>query len=82
KLIEKNNPDVIISVGEAGGLAAVSIERVAINVDDARIADNDNYQHKNIKISANGENAYFSKIPIYKIQAAIQAQGIPAYISD
>ncbi|AJI73425.1 pyrrolidone-carboxylate peptidase [Francisella tularensis subsp. novicida GA99-3548] len=82
KLIEKYNPDVIIAVGEAGGRAAVSIERVAINVDDARIADNDNYQPKNIKISANGENAYFSKLPIYKIQAAIQAQGIPAYISD
>ncbi|MDE4978229.1 pyroglutamyl-peptidase I, partial [Francisella tularensis subsp. holarctica] len=67
KLIEKYNPDVIIAFGEAGGRAAVSIERVAINVDDARIADNDNYQPKNIKISANGEIAYFSKLPIYKI---------------
>lgn len=68
-MIEKYNPDVIIAVGEAGGRAAVSIERVAINVDDARIADNDNnYQPKNIKISANGENAYFSKLPIYKIK--------------
>ncbi|MDE5005001.1 pyroglutamyl-peptidase I, partial [Francisella tularensis subsp. holarctica] len=59
KLIEKYNPDVIIAVGEAGGRAAVSIERVSINVDDARIADNDNYQPKKIKISANGENDYF-----------------------
>ncbi|AEB28054.1 pyroglutamyl-peptidase I [Francisella hispaniensis] len=82
KLIKEYNPDVIIAVGEAGGRAAVSIERVAINVDDARIPDNDNYQPKNIKISINGKNAYFSKLPIYQIQEAIQAQGIPAYISD
>ncbi|MDE5014568.1 pyroglutamyl-peptidase I, partial [Francisella tularensis subsp. holarctica] len=61
KLIEIYNPDVIIAVGEAGGRAAVSIERLAINVDDARIADNDNYQPNNIKISAKGQNDYFSK---------------------
>ena len=62
---------MIIAVGEAGGRAAISIERVAINVDDARIADNDNYHPKNIKISATGENAYFSKLPIYQIQGAM-----------
>ncbi|WP_071628552.1 MULTISPECIES: pyroglutamyl-peptidase I [Francisella] len=82
RLIKEYNPDVIIAVGEAGGRAAISIERVAINVDDARITDNDNYQPKNIKISATGKNAYFSKLPIYQIQEAIQAQGISAYISN
>ncbi|MEY8716226.1 pyroglutamyl-peptidase I [Francisella philomiragia] len=82
KLIKEYNPDVIIAIGEAGGRAAISIERVAINVDDARIADNDGYQPKNVKISTNGDNAYFSKLPIYQIQDAIQAQGIPAYISN
>lgn len=81
KLIKEYNPDVIIAIGEAGGRAAISIERVAINVDDARIADNDGYQPKDVKISTNGDNAYFSKLPIYQIQDAIQAQGIPAYIS-
>lgn len=44
-------------------------------------AHNDNYQPKNIKISATGENAYFSKLPIYQIQVAIQVQCIPTYIS-
>ncbi|QEO58063.1 pyroglutamyl-peptidase I [Francisella marina] len=82
KLIKEYNPDVIIAIGEAGGRAAISIERVAINVDDARIADNDGYQPKDVKISTNGDNAYFSKLPIYQIQDAIQAQGIPAYISN
>ena len=63
-LIKEYNPDVIIAVGEAGGQAAISIERVAINVDDVRIADNDSYQPKNIKISAT-----------YQIQGAMQVQG-------
>ena len=81
-LIKEYNLDMIIAVGEAGGRATISIERVAINVDDARIADNDNYQPKNINISATGENAYFSKLPIYRIQGAMQLQGILAYISD
>lgn len=81
-LIKQYNPDVIINVGEAGGRTGVSLERVAINVDDARIPDNDNYQPSNVKISKGGKNAYFTKLPIFQIEKNIKAQGIPVYISN
>ncbi|WP_150467663.1 pyroglutamyl-peptidase I [Francisella sp. SYW-9] len=81
-LIKQYNPDIIIDVGEAGGRSAVSLERVAINVDDARIPDNDNNQPKNKKISENGKNAYFTKLPIYKIDSLVKKQGVPVYISN
>ncbi len=81
-LIKQYNPDIIINVGEAGGRSAVSLERVAINVDDARIADNDNNQPKDKKISKTGKNAYFTKLPIYKIDSLVKKQGIPIYISN
>ncbi|MED7788688.1 pyroglutamyl-peptidase I [Francisella sp. 19X1-34] len=81
-LIKQYSPDIIINVGEAGGRSAVSLERVAINVDDARIADNDNNQPKNKKISKTGKNAYFTKLPIYKIDSLVKKQGIPVYISN
>lgn len=81
-LIKQYNPDIIINVGEAGGRSAVSLERVAINVDDARIPDNDNNQPKDKKISTKGKNAYFTKLPIYQIDSSIKNQGIPVYISN
>ncbi|QIW09338.1 pyroglutamyl-peptidase I [Francisella sp. LA112445] len=81
-LIKQYNPDIIIDVGEAGGRSAVSLERVAINVDDARIPDNDNNQPIDKKISKTGKNAYFTKLPIYKIQSSVKKQGIPVHISN
>ncbi|BCD91642.1 pyroglutamyl-peptidase I [Francisella halioticida] len=81
-LIKQYNPDIIINVGEAGGRSAVSLERVAINVDDARIPDNDSNQPKNKKISEKGKNAYFTKLPIYQIDSLVKEQGIPVYVSN
>ncbi|MFT4694387.1 MAG: pyroglutamyl-peptidase [Francisella sp.] len=81
-LIKEYNPDVVISVGEAGGRSDISIERVAINVDDARIPDNDGYKPHESKISNQGDNAYFSTLPINKIVRSINTAGIPANISN
>lgn len=80
--IEKVNPDVVICVGQAGGRFAISVERVAINVDDARIPDNEGNQPVDEPIFPDGENAYFSTLPIKRIVEAIKKEKIPAEVSN
>jgi len=80
--IEQNKPDAIISLGQAGGRSCISIERVAINVDDAKIADNDGNKPIDKFIFEDGENAYFSTLPIKAMVEAIKAAKIPAEISN
>lgn len=80
--IEKENPNIVLSIGQAGGRAAISIERIAINIDDARIQDNENNQPVDLTIDPEGLPAYFATIPIKSIVYAIKNQGIPASISD
>lgn len=80
--IKSENPDIILCLGQAGGRSAISIERVAINVDDARIPDTAGQQPIDSPISADGPSAYFSTLPIKNIAAAIKLQGIPAEISN
>ncbi|TYP49795.1 pyroglutamyl-peptidase I [Thermosediminibacter litoriperuensis] len=80
--MEKEKPDVVICVGQAGGRYAVSVERVAINVDDARIPDNEGNQPVDQPIFPDGENAYFSTLPIKRIVEAIKKEGIPAEVSN
>ncbi len=75
-------PDIIISLGLAGGRDNISIERVAINVDDARIPDNNNKQPIDEKISNTGENAYFSNLPIKKIVDEINKLNIKSTVSN
>lgn len=81
-LIETENPNIVICVGQAGGRFHISIERVAINVDDARIADNEGNQLIDEKIYDDGENAYFSSLPIKAMVRRIREGGIPASISN
>ena len=64
KEIENYSPDYILSIGQAGGRAKISIERVAINIDDFRIKDNEGNQPNDENIFEDGENAYFSTLPI------------------
>lgn len=80
--IIKYNPDVILSIGQAGGRSSVTVERVAINVDDYGIKDNEGNQPVDKPIQDDGENAYFSKLPIKAIVKAIKESSIPANISD
>ena len=79
--IEKLHPDAVLCIGQAGGRAALTLERVAINLDDAPIADNAGNQPVDTAIFADGENAYFSTLPVKAIVSAIREAGIPASIS-
>ena len=80
--IRETNPDIVICVGQAGGSAQIDVERVAINVDDARIPDNTGFQPIDEPIVAGGPAAYFSTLPIKASVAAISALGIPAVVSQ
>ena len=80
--IEKHNPDVVISVGQAGGRFGVTPERVAINIDDARIKDNEGNQPIDITIYEDGENAYFTNLPIKAMVKEMNDNGIPASVSN
>lgn len=81
-LLEALKPDVVIAVGQAGGRTEMSIERIAINVDDARIADNAGAQPIDATIAADGPAAYFSTLPIKAITRDLRAAGVPAMVSQ
>lgn len=82
RLIEEIKPDVVLCVGQAGGRSEISIERVAINIDDANIKDNEGNQPVDEIIFEDGENAYFSNLPIKAMVEKIKNNGIPACISN
>ena len=75
-------PDVIISVGQAGTRPAVTPERIGINVRDARITDNAGISPKDEPIVPCGPDGYFSTLPIKAMIAAIQEAGLPASVSN
>ena len=79
--IKEEQPDVVLNVGQAGGRDGITPERVAINLNDARISDNQGQQPLDQLIHKAGQTAYFTQLPVKKIVAAIQAQGIPSYVS-
>lgn len=75
-------PDVVIAVGQAGGRVDMSVERVAINVDDAPIPDNAQQQLVDEPIVSGGPAAYFSTLPIKAIVRGLREEGIPASVSQ
>ena len=75
-------PQLVLCVGQAGGRAQVSIERIAINVDDARIPDNAGQSPVDEAIAADGPAAYFATLPIKAMLAGLHSAGIPAEISQ
>lgn len=75
-------PDIVISIGQAGGRSDITVERVAINIADASIADNDGKKPIDEKIRRDGENAYFSTLPIKAIVENLRAEEIPASVSN
>ena len=79
--IEKYCPDIILSIGQAGGRNEITIEKVAINLLEARIKDNDGYQPSDLPIKEDGETAYFTNLPIKGIVSHIKENNIPATIS-
>ena len=80
-LIEQHNPDVVISLGQAEGRTQITPERIAINLDDARLADNEGVSRIDEPILEDGPVAYESTLPIKEFVSAITAAGIPAAVS-
>jgi pyroglutamyl-peptidase len=80
--IERLHPVLVICLGQAGGRDRMSVERVAINIDDARIADNAGAQPIDESIAANGPPAYFSSLPVKAMALAMRAAGVPAEVSN
>ena len=74
-------PDVIISVGQAGGRKGITPEVVAINLREASIPDNAGQQPADIPVIADGPAAYFSTLPVRRMVESIKAAGIPAQLS-
>ena len=80
-LIERFTPQMVIAVGLGPGRSDIALERVAINLIDARIPDNQGEQPIDIPVAAEGPTAYFSTLPIKAMVAALRAAGIPATVS-
>ena len=81
KAINEHNPDVILSIGQAGGRFDISIERVGINLDDFRIPDNEGNQIIDEPVFPDGENSYFVKLPVKSMVQNVQKNNIPASVS-
>lgn len=79
---DETEPHVVIAVGQAGGRASLSVERVAINRDDARIEDNRGNRPVDLPIRPDGENAYFSNLPVKAMVRAAIDRGVPASLSN
>ncbi|EQB86969.1 pyroglutamyl-peptidase [Clostridium punense] len=82
ELIEKERPQVVICVGQAGGRFELSVERVAINIDDARIPDNAGNQPVDERIFEDGEAAYFATLPIKAMVEEMRAGSVPSAVSN
>ncbi|MCA3955437.1 pyroglutamyl-peptidase I [Vibrio vulnificus] len=79
--IEQHEPELVFMIGQAAGRAAITPERVAINLDDYRIEDNASHQPVDEPIIATGPAAYFSTLPVKAITHALQQAGIPCQLS-
>ena len=75
-------PDVILCVGLAGGRSAVTPERIAVNIRDARIPDNEGNQPKGEFVATHGPAAYFSTVPVEKMVQAICEAQLPGAVSN
>ena len=89
ELFRELQPDVVLSIGQAGGRAEISVERVAINIDSVKssngsklLPDNAGNMPVDEPIEAEGASAYFSTLPLWQIVETIQEKGIPAGISN
>ncbi len=80
--VEREQPDAVLCIGQAGGQYDLTPERVAINIDDARIKDNEGNQPIDQPICPDGAPAYFSTLPIKAMVKNIRAAGIPASVSN
>ncbi|MEO7888005.1 MAG: pyroglutamyl-peptidase I [Polaromonas sp.] len=82
RLLAQHKPTLVICVGQAGGRGAISLERVAININDARIPDNIGSQPVDTPVVPGGPAAYFSNLPIKAMLQAMQDAGVAAEVSQ
>ncbi|TFZ02497.1 pyroglutamyl-peptidase I [Ramlibacter henchirensis] len=82
ELIDAHRPSLVVCTGQAGGRSAISLERVAININDARIPDNLGKQPIDTPVIEGGPVAYFSTLPIKAMLAAMLAEGVRADVSQ
>lgn len=78
----KHQPDVVVNIGQAGGRFSVTPERVAINVDDARIPDNEGNQPIDEVIQPTGQAAYFTQLPVKAMVQRMKDAGFPGSVSN
>lgn len=81
-LLAKHRPALVVCVGQAGGRSAISLERVAINVDDAPIPDNAGARPIDTPVVPGAPAARFSTLPIKAMLAALLREGLPAEVSQ
>ncbi|MEE1785776.1 pyroglutamyl-peptidase I [Streptomyces sp. SP17BM10] len=74
-------PDLVVCLGQAAGRPDVTVERVAVNVDDARIPDNAGARPVDVPVVPGGPAAYFATLPVKACVAAVRAAGLPASLS-
>lgn len=82
ELIDESEPDVVIMLGQSGKSDSVKIERIAVNLMDAKKPDNDGYTPDEDCIVSDGPSAYFSSLPVKHLQHHLVENGIPADISN
>lgn len=89
ELLQVHQPDIVLSIGQAGGRPAISIERIAINIDNVKSSDGSKILPDNVGdmpvdeiIEVDGAAAYFSTLPLWQLVEAIQEKGIPVGISN
>lgn len=80
--VKKYRPDIVLNIGQAGGRSALTVERIAINQDDASIPDNMGQQPIDQPIQVEGPSAYFSTLPIKAMVQKIVEAGLPAHVSN
>lgn len=79
--VQAHRPDTVLCVGQAGGRAAVTVERVAVNVDDYRIPDNEGNRPVDEPVAPGGPDGYLTNLPVKAMVEAIRAKGVPAEMS-
>lgn len=79
--MRREQPDIVICVGQAGGRSALTVEKVAINLAEARIPDNDGEQPLDTPLREDGDVAYFASVPVKAMVANVREHGLPAFVS-
>lgn len=80
--MDELKPSLVLCIGQAGGRAEIAIERIAINIDDARVADNAGRRPIDLPVVPGAPAAYFSTLPIKAIARELRAAGVPASVSN